>query len=120
MTACPGAETLVAFAEHALADADARAVEEHIDVCRECRAVVGAALEARRPARVSESKASTVGDPLLRELAAELHRPSGNVRAPSWLAFGSRVGRYLVLEPLGAGGMGVVHLAYDPQLDRRV
>ena len=31
-----------------------------------------------------------------------------------------RMGRYLVIERLGAGAMGVVYAAYDPQLDRKV
>jgi eukaryotic-like serine/threonine-protein kinase len=33
---------------------------------------------------------------------------------------GERIDRYLVLDRLGAGGMGEVMVAYDPQLDRRV
>ena len=36
------------------------------------------------------------------------------------LARGLSLGRYVVLERLGAGGMGVVYAAYDPELDRKV
>ena len=30
------------------------------------------------------------------------------------------VGRYVVLDELGAGGMGIVYAAYDPELDRKI
>jgi eukaryotic-like serine/threonine-protein kinase len=33
---------------------------------------------------------------------------------------GAVVGRYVVLSRIGMGGMGVVHAAYDPELDRKV
>src|SRR5262252_5343311 len=33
---------------------------------------------------------------------------------------GPRFGRYVVLDRIGAGGMGVVYAAYDPSLDRKV
>ena len=36
------------------------------------------------------------------------------------MAVGATVGRYLVVERLGAGAMGVVYAAYDPKLDRKI
>jgi len=44
--------------------------------------------------------------------------PRGPVLAP--IAAGSRIGRYVVIDRVGAGGMGVVYSAYDPQLGRKV
>ena len=39
---------------------------------------------------------------------------------PQRLARGAAVDRYVIVDQLGAGGMGVVYVAYDPELDRRV
>nr|WP_255216574.1 serine/threonine-protein kinase [Pseudenhygromyxa sp. WMMC2535] len=40
--------------------------------------------------------------------------------ANDWLAPGQTIGRYVVVECLGVGGMGVIYAARDPQLDRKL
>ena len=47
-------------------------------------------------------------------------RPAASPTTASELMPGALVGRYVVFSRLGAGGMGVVFAAYDPELDRKV
>jgi eukaryotic-like serine/threonine-protein kinase len=47
-------------------------------------------------------------------------RPGGKPPAPEPLARGTTIGRYVILDRIGGGGMGVVYTGYDPELDRKV
>jgi serine/threonine protein kinase/tetratricopeptide (TPR) repeat protein len=41
-------------------------------------------------------------------------------RAPDFRLRGDVVGRYVVIDKIGSGGMGIVYAAYDPELDRKI
>ena len=73
------------------------------------------------------------GDPVSTEtdLSVSVHDPTETLAGPGppagrqrdsseALDRGEMLGRYVVLDYLGGGGMGVVYTAYDPNLDRKV
>jgi serine/threonine protein kinase/formylglycine-generating enzyme required for sulfatase activity len=74
------------------------------------RAGEGAAKGAEAQARPSHSH--TVDESFSPDDVGPFH----DVRIPR----GTSVGRFLVLETLGAGAMGVAYAAYDPELDRKI
>jgi serine/threonine protein kinase len=85
-------------------------VEKHLATCRDCRELVAALAGPGDDSDVATHPRNGRHDDLTESQAGKL---------PA-LSIGDRVGRYLVLSTLGAGGMGMVFAAYDPQLDRKI
>src|SRR4051812_39700021 len=94
------------FVSGTLAASAMTAAEGHLASCRDCRALVAALAGDEADSNALTHKHEKIED-------------SQVVKRPT-LSVGDRVGRYLVLSSIGAGGMGVVFAAYDPQLDRKV
>ncbi len=73
-----------------------------------------------RPTELPPPSVERSGD----DVDLEITAPSGVEDEPlvpdEVLASGTRAGRYMVLERVGAGGMGVVYAAFDQELDRKV
>ncbi|MBN9686857.1 MULTISPECIES: tetratricopeptide repeat protein [unclassified Corallococcus] len=87
--------------------------EAHLDACASCREALADFLRVRAAPAPDVHAARTA------VMLSEPHTGSVRPRIPQ-VAQGTLLGRYVVLERLGAGGMGVVHAAYDPSLDRRI
>ena len=81
-----------------------REVELHVESCAACRQLLATLMKGER----EESSLST-GPTLPSNISPWTPRERG-----------AQLGRYLLLESIGAGGMGIVYAAYDPVLERKV
>lgn len=115
MSECLEENEIVDFVMRNLQPEEAERAEVHIDRCAACRAVL---IEL---ARVFELRASALPEPTDESSdATEPSAPQSLGLLPPALLKGATVGRYVMLEMLGTGAMGVVFAAYDPELDRKV
>lgn len=77
-------------------------IEAHVDQCASCRELLSA---------IARAMFSTTGSSFSADKA-----PGPDTVLPR----GTKVGHFSLEQPLGAGGMGLVYLAYDSRLDRHV
>src|SRR5207248_2557637 len=114
---CPDDNLVVEFLAGNLAPDAVAALEAHVDGCPSCQALVAHLARTSLPRVLADGERGR--DP---ELAAT--EPDPAAAAPPTtggiLPRGASVGRYVIIEPLGAGQMGVVYAAVDPQLDRKI
>lgn len=99
---CLSEDRVLARVQGDLPAAERAEVDAHLDACEGCRQLVAAVADAELPSAI---------DPT----APDLGRADAGL-----LSRGTRIGRYVVEEPLGGGAMGVVYAGRHETLDRPV
>jgi hypothetical protein len=107
---CADADTLAGLVGGVLPESERAAIATHAATCERCHALLDQLFESSSAGGVTPAGPddTTRGD-----------EPSGE-RAKASLRSGANVGRYVIEERVGAGGMGVVFAATDSELHRRV
>jgi len=103
MQACPGDDTITLFTCGQLDGAGKAEIEAHVAGCEHCKKLVGVLRHTMPHVAGSTTTAST------------LFAKTFGLLPP-----GTAIGRYQIEGLVGAGGMGVVYAAHDPELDRKV
>jgi eukaryotic-like serine/threonine-protein kinase len=80
--------------------------------------MLAGAMDSGQPSGASSPTGSPEADTII-ERAGEA-ADGGRDDPDDALSPGTRLGRYVVLEEIGTGGMGMVFSAYDPELNRKV